>query len=500
MSAHSATTDAASPFRLSKVLGVLAITASAVAAEYGAGINFVSTQSLGVYPDVHGLVPLAMFVTGILVLPKTYIFIAFSRVIPRAGSKYVWAARSLGLPVGFLAAFIWWITGAASIGVLSFAFGTFISQALNGIVPGLGAGLVTPVGHLIVGLVAIWGCFAVNASGVRHYGAFVVILFAIICAVALIIMAYGFTTSPDTFLAAASKVANVTLAPPTTSEPDNWWHFISVCSLFIFAYAGLSAGPSLGGEVHDPHTTLPRGIMFGWIVALVLFSGVAAALFHAAPWWAVLGLMHAHKAAYATAPGLIGLVAPQWLSVVLNLAVALIVGKTIAPGLMVGSRTAFAWGQDGMFSPAFADTSSRKVPMAGIWLMTILGSLALLQSVIAGWALGVAVRAITVLAIWLALAVGILMLRWHPRFRQLAWASQIADGPLVLLAALVSIIVTVPLMASLMVAPHAALIFQPWLQGIIVIVAGLIVLWFARRRLAARGESFNDVMRQLPIE
>jgi amino acid transporter len=79
--------------RLAKVLGVLAVTASAVAAEYGAGINFVSTQSLGVYPGIHGLVPLAMFVTGILMLPKTYLFVVFSRVMPRAGSKYVWHSK-----------------------------------------------------------------------------------------------------------------------------------------------------------------------------------------------------------------------------------------------------------------------------------------------------------------------------------------------------------------------------------------------------------------------
>ncbi|HEY3911476.1 MAG TPA: hypothetical protein VGM07_16545 [Stellaceae bacterium] len=76
--------------RLAKVLGVLAVTASAVAAEYGAGINFVSTQSLAVYPGVHGLVPLTMFITGILMLPKTYLYVMFSRVMPRAGSKHVW--------------------------------------------------------------------------------------------------------------------------------------------------------------------------------------------------------------------------------------------------------------------------------------------------------------------------------------------------------------------------------------------------------------------------
>ncbi len=123
-------------YRLAKVLGVLAVTASAVAAEYGAGINFVSTQSLSVYPGVHGLVPLAMFVTGILMLPKTYLFVMFSRVMPRAGSKYVWIARSLGVPAGFLVTFVWWATGPAGAGVLAFAFGTFLGQAVLRLQPG----------------------------------------------------------------------------------------------------------------------------------------------------------------------------------------------------------------------------------------------------------------------------------------------------------------------------------------------------------------------------
>ena len=102
-------------FKLAKALGVLAITASVVSAEYGSGINYVSVQSLSVYPDVKGLVPLAMFVCGIAMLPKAYPFAAFSRVMPRAGSKHVWLARSLGLPAGFLITFVYWATGPAGL-------------------------------------------------------------------------------------------------------------------------------------------------------------------------------------------------------------------------------------------------------------------------------------------------------------------------------------------------------------------------------------------------
>ncbi len=487
-------------FRLAKVLGVLAVTASAVAAEYGAGINFVSTQSLAVYPGVRGLVPLAMFVTGILMLPKTYLFVMFSRVMPRAGSKYVWIARSLGVPIGFLVTFLWWATGPAGAGVLAFAFGTFFGQAVLGLSPALGAALLSPAGHLALGLAAIWITYAVNAAGVHRYGLFVTVLLFVIVATALIICAIGFSTSQAVFVAAASKVAKVSLVPPAISPPGSVFDFVSVCSLFVFAYAGLGAGPALGGEVGDPHRKLPRGIIYGFIVALVLFTGVALALFHAAPWWAVTGLIKAGKANYATAPGLVGLVAPDWLSVTLNFAVALIVGKTLAPGFMVASRFAFAYGQDRMLPAVFAETSKRKVPLAGLILHAVLSTAFLVQAVYVGWAMGVAVRSIAVLLVWLTLALGVLNLKLHPRWRAAQWAAPILDQPFATLTAIVSIIIAVPLIASIAIVPHTALIFQPLFQGAVVLVIGLVCLWLAGSSARARGDSFGAIAMRVPIE
>lgn len=490
----------ASGYRLAKTLGVLAITASAVAAEYGAGINFVSVQSLSVYPAVHNLVPLAMFVTGIAMLPKAYLFAVFSSVMPRAGSKHVWIARSLGMPAGFLVTFLYWATGPASMGVLGFAFGTFLGQAMLPISPALGAVLLTPIGHLVCGLAGIWITFAVNAAGVQHYGRFVSVLLFVIVAVALIITAYGFSTTPDQFVAAAKAVTPATLAPPATPPANSMTDFVSVCALFVFAYAGLGAGPALGGEVANAEKQLPRGIYYGWAVALVLFTVVSMALFHAAPWWAVAGLIKAGKTSYATAPGLIGLVAPQWLTVVLNLAVALIVGKTLAPALMVSSRFCFAQAQDHLLPPIFAETSSRKVPLAALLLVAVLGSVFLVQAVFAGWAMGVAVRSLAVLAVWLALAIGTLNLRRHPPARDTEWARAIMRRKLVVPAAIISILLSVPLILSLAVVPKTPLWLQPLFQGAVVLAIAWVILIFANGRAKRLGHSFRDIAARVPIE
>ena len=487
-------------YRLAKALGVLAITASAVAAEYGSGINFVSVQSLSVYPGIHDLVPLAMFATGIAMLPKAYLFAVFSKVMPRAGSKHVWLARTLGMPAGFLITFVYWATGPAGMGVLGFAFGTFLGQAMIPINAAAGAALLSPIGHLITGLAAIWITFAVNAAGVRHYGAFVTVLLFVIVAVALIISAYGFATPPDQFVAAASQMAQTQLSPPANLGTTTFTDFVSVCGLFVFAYAGLGAGPALGGEVANPERRVPLGIYYGWALALVLFTIVAWALFHAAPWWAVADLIKAGKSSYATAPGLVGLVAPQWLTVILNLAVALIVGKTLAPALMVASRFCFAQAQDRLLPGVFAETSSRKVPLAALVLIAGLGSLFLVQAVFYGWAMGVAVRSLAVLGVWLALALGALNLRWHKPARDAEWARAVIGQRLVVPAAIVSIVLAVPLILSLAVVPKTPLILQPMFQGAVVLVIGIAILLVARARAASRGDPLHAVAARLPIE
>ena len=177
-------------------------------------------QSLSVYPVVKGLVPLAMFVCGVAMLPKAHLFAAFSRVMPRASSKHFWLARSLGLPARFLITFFYRATGPAGLGFLGYAF-IFLGQAVLPISPALGHFLLSHIGHLLSGLA-------------------------------------GFPDTAGHVCGSRSDVAKVQFTPPAETAPASLFHFISVTSLFVFAYAGLGAGPALGGEVRQhQHRMLP---------------------------------------------------------------------------------------------------------------------------------------------------------------------------------------------------------------------------------------------------
>ncbi len=470
-----------SEFRLARTVGLFAVMASAVAGEYGAGINFVAVQSLSVYPRVEGLVAVAMAVTGLALATKVFMFARFSRVMPRAGSAYVWIVRSVDPLAGFIAGFLWWLSLTAAMGFIAFAFSTFLGNAATGL--GLpGHLLTTQLGRTIIGLAAIWLVYALHASGVRNYGTFVSVLLWLIVLTALTIIVIGFTTTPAHFLDLVAAKTGLSFAPPKAAPGVSLGAFFSVCALFVFAYGGVSAAPSLGGETRDAERTVPAGLVLGWLVALVLYTLVAAALLHAAPWWAIVTLIKSKHAGLVTAPGLVSVVAPHWVGVLLNLVVALIVGKTLGPQLLTGSRLLFAFGQDRLLPEGLTGTSATSAPVAALRTTAVLASLFLLQSVFVGWSIGVVIRSLSVLIVWALVGVGALLLRARRRGVGQGWADSIAADRWMPVAGVASIVICVVLFFSIAISPHTPLVFQPLFQTVVATVVA--ILLYARARSA----------------
>jgi len=467
-----------STYRLAKVAGVLAVCASAVSQEYGSGINFVMVNSLGTYPNVKWLVPLAMFVAGLVLIPKVMMFARFSQVAPRAGSSYVWLTRSLGLPLGFFAAFLWFVGVGAAGGFLAYASAAFIGAFLNSI--GVdGSWCTSIVGHLVIGIAAIWLIFGLHNSGVHNYATFVTVMFVLVLIAAALTIGYGFGTSPDTFLAKVNAI--VPMTPPASEGSASWGSFIQVIVLFMFAYGGLTAATSLGGEAKDAQRTMPRGIIWGFATALVLYTLIAYALFHAVPYWAVGPLIAAKKQALATTPGLIGLIAPKAVSAFLNFLVAVIVLKTIAPGMLDCSRFLFAWGSDGLLPAGFGQTNRNKAPQLALLTIALLDTFFLLEATFLGWSIGVTVRSISLVFVFGMLGLGVYNLKYGST-RTSPLARVVDEHPDVLIWAPLAIIVAIILLASVIVVPKAPWYFQPSFQGAVAILISVWIYYSAKAR------------------
>lgn len=483
--------------RLAKAVGVIAVMASAVSQEYGSGINFVLTNSLGPYPEIRSWAPLAMLVGGLLLLPKVTMFDRFSREMPRAGSTYVWLSRSVTAPVGFVVAFLWFVGVVAALGFLAFSFPTFIQGLLT--LAGVHTGWPTSTtGHLVIGLALIWLIFALHYSGVGTYGQFVSIIFLVVLFAAISTIFFGFASSHADFVAGATKVAgHVSTARVGPTTPGV---FFSVVTVYLFSYGGLTAATSLGGETRNAERNIARGVWSAWGIALVLYTLISFAVFHAVPWQLVPGLMRSGQQSLATTPGLIGIVAPHVFAVILNIAVVLIVGKTVAPEMLDGSRYLFAWAQDRLLPRQILHTNRRHAPDVALLITAVIGSLFLVEATFYGFQIGVVIRSMSLVLVFGVLGVGVLHLRLNPRYREVSWARRLARNPISIAAAVLAIVIAIVLEHSVLVVPGESAWFQPSVQALIAIGVGAVIYAIAYVRGLRTGHRLQVVPQEATPE
>jgi amino acid transporter len=475
--------------------------ASALTHEFGSGIALVAPNTVGTYPGVKNLVPLAMVVCGVLLLPKTALFARFSRHMPRAGSFYTWIGRTLSPPVAFILTFLYWVGLAGAMGVISFSFATFLSQTFA-VAGWSGATWIGGnAGHLVLGLAVIWLFVAINARGVHFYGFWAQVLMGLVLLLSIVVIGYGFGSSSSRFVALVASQSHTSLAAPTHSSGASLHAFFQVAAVLVFAYAGLEGAPSLGGEVKDGRT-ISHGVWLAWGWALLLYALITLAIFSVAPWWAVSTLVQHGQTSLATVPGLIGVVAPHVIAVGVNLVTAIVAAKTINPELLVLSRTLFGLTEDHLVPDIFGHVSRHKVPIVALVTSGLAGSVFLVQTVLEGFTLGVAVRSLSVLVVAAAVAVGLLNVRYgqQRRFAGKPWAVAVVSGPGIVVAAVAMIAVAALFIYSVIYTAGDALYLQPWFETALALAVGA-VLWLAARWHARRhGLDLAALAAQLPPE
>lgn len=484
--------------RLAKTIGWFAIMASALSQEYGSGINVVATTSLGTYPGVGNLVPLAMFIAGLLLIPKVFMFQRFGRVAPSSGGEYVWMSRTIHPRIGFLIHFLYFAGIVAAMGFIAYATGSTLASTLIDLGIKSGAWFATPIGHLVFGLALIWIIFAIHYSGVRSYGIFVTILVVVIIAAALISMVVGFSTSPATFEAALSSKVFHGPIPKTTIPPLTYTAFFGTVTLFMFAYGGLSAAPLLGGEAKNPKRDMPRGIIMAWAVALILFTLVAWAVFHVMSASDAIALIQSKHSYFATVPGILSLVAAPIVGDALSILVTIIIAKTIAPEMLAASRTLYAWSEDNILPEIFGHTNRFKAPDFSLFVVSLLASLFLMDAIIVGVPV-VVVRSVSILLVIFFVGVGVLNTA-HKKEKK-DWEKEIST-PGMIIAAVAGIIVTIIMIPSVIIVPHVPLLLQPSFQVLLSLIIAEIIyesaVFYVKKKT---GKNLSEeILKSLPLE
>ncbi len=314
------------------------------------------------------LVMAAWVVAGLVATLGALCFAELGTLMPRAGGEYLYLRAAFGDLPGFLYVCMSFLIGAASLAAYGAAFSIFLSD----IVPLPAPWLERPISvfgqsfqwqfgvRQMIGIVVIAIFTLVNLAGVAFGGRVQTFLTSlkVIALLGLVLGVFLFSPGAE----GAAPVATVKAV--TTSA------FGVAMLSALWAYSGWQYLPMTAGEVHDPARNVPRAVIGGGLLIVVLYLSVNAAYFHALPFDAVVT---SSSTAYPDAPA-VGARAVQTFLGPNALAIAALIFLISTVGslngvLLTRARVPYAAAVDGLFFRRFAHLSpGTSVPAASVAL------------------------------------------------------------------------------------------------------------------------------------
>lgn len=343
MSAPAAA-PASSP--LARRLGLMDVTLIVMGGIIGSGI-FVSPSIVAErIQSVTGIMD-AWLLGGAIALAGAFVYAELGARRPLAGGQYAYLREAFHPALAFV--YAWSLLLLIQTGAMAAAAMTFARYARE-----LG-GVSVPEGllaALVLGLLTLVNWLGVRAGAGTHNVLMVMKVVAI-----LAVVVAGF--------AVAASLRGVPLPMPggvaplaSVREPNFGTAMVPV----LFAYGGWQSAAYLGGEVKDSERTLPRGMMLGVFLVVLLYVAVNFACLRVlgAP-----GLAATPAPAAAVMRTAFGEAGARWLA----LGVAASTLGLLSQNMLTAPRVYYAMASDGLFFKAVARVHPRThVPVVAVAL------------------------------------------------------------------------------------------------------------------------------------
>jgi basic amino acid/polyamine antiporter, APA family len=262
----SETGGAAWPGRLlggGPTVSVLVATAIVVADMIGVGVFTSLGFQVQDIPSGFSIL-LLWIVGGIVALCGVFSYSELGAMFPRSSGEYNFLSRAYHPAFGFLAGWVSATVGfAAPVALAAMAFGEYGKAVLPGAAP------------TALAIALVWLVSLVQLTGVKHSSTFQLI--STILKVALIVafliagLVIG-TPQPISFAPSVSDVAHITSAP-----------FAIGLVFVMYSFSGWNAATYIIGEMRDARQNLPRALLTGTLIVLVIYVALNAVFLHTAP-------------------------------------------------------------------------------------------------------------------------------------------------------------------------------------------------------------------------
>jgi APA family basic amino acid/polyamine antiporter len=332
---------------------ISATTATAIVVADMVGVGVFTSLGFQVKDISSGFALLLLWIVGgIVALCGALAYAELAGMFPRSSGEYNYLARSFHPAIGFLAGWLSATVGfAAPIALAAMAFGEYFKAMVPGAPP------------LALGLGATWLITLVHLYGIRSgsvfHNAWTTIKLALI--LAFLVAGFAFANpQPISFAPTLHDLTYVTGAP------------FAISLVFVmYSYSGWNAATYIAGEVRDPHRSLPRALIVGTLVVLVLYVALNAVFLRVAPIDKLAGQLD------------VAVVAGRY---IFGEAGGRAVGGLICLGLVssisamtwIGPRVTMTMGEDVPMLRIFARTTRNGVPVWAILFQLLVVNLMLL--------------------------------------------------------------------------------------------------------------------------
>ncbi len=321
-----------------------------VANMIGAGI-FTTTGFQAADLRHPGFIFTLWIIGGVLALLGALCYAELGAMMPEAGGEYVYLRETYGASFGFMSAFVSFTAGfSAPIAAATESFviylGNFVPALSEGrlIVGGIGVVDVCAVG-------VVWLLVWIHMRAVRAGTGFNDLMTAFkiggIVAILLAALAVG-----------DGRAANLVTASPAyvdIERPELLAAFGTSLIFVMFCFAGWNAAAYVAGEMEDPQRDLPRALLIGTSIVLVLYLGLNAVYFYGASVDELAGQVEVGLVASRTLFG-------DWGVDLVTVVLCASILASASAMTMAGPRVYYALGKDFRPFAAFARTRPTGAP------------------------------------------------------------------------------------------------------------------------------------------
>ncbi|MCA1457141.1 amino acid permease [Bradyrhizobium sp. BRP22] len=244
-------------------VSVLVATAIVVADMVGVGVFTSLGFQVKDIPSGFSIL-LLWSVGGIVALCGVFSYGELGAMFPRSSGEYNFLSRAYHPAFGFVAGWVSATVGfAAPVALAAMAFGEYGKSVLPDAPP------------LVLALGVVWLVSIVQLTGVKHSSTFqlAATILKVVLIVAFLVAGYLITTpQPISFAPTSADLSHIVSAP------------FAISLVFVmYSFSGWNAATYIIGEMRLPERNLPRAMLSGTLIVLVLYVALNAVFLHTAP-------------------------------------------------------------------------------------------------------------------------------------------------------------------------------------------------------------------------